>query len=120
MFPGVFFGAAAAMGGYVDISASISPATYSETFTNSTGPHDVGFTCSVTGGDGTHTYTWSVTNTIGAGWSIQSGQGTASVTLRCIDGSDALFTGTLECLVSDGTTSDEPAASLSLTYGTPP
>lgn len=104
---------------YTNISASLSPTLYNNTASNSTGPVDVGFTCSVTGGDGGHTFTWSVTNLIGAGWSIVSGQGTSSVTVRCINGSNTQFTGTLSCVVSDGTSSDTPSASLSLTYGTP-
>lgn len=105
---------------YTAISASIDPATYSNTVANSTGPYDLGFDAIVTGGDGTQTYTWSVTNTLGSGWSIVAGQGTASVTVRCADGSNQTLAATLECLVDDGTTNDTPSASLSMTYGTPP
>lgn len=106
--------------GYTAISASISPAGYSNTVSNNTGPYSVGFTCNVSGGDGSHTYTWSVNNTSGSGWSLSSGQGTSSIVVNAANGFDAYYEATVSCLVSDGTSSDTPSVSVDITYGVPP
>lgn len=106
--------------GYTNISASISPSGYTNTVAVNTGPYSIGFSAIVTGGDGTETYTWTVTNTQGSAWSIASGQGTDSVIVQCADGFNEEFLATLECLVSDGTSSDEPLVNLEMIYGIPP
>ena len=105
---------------YTAIAVSISPAVYFNTVANNTGPYNVGFTANVTGGDGTETYTWVLTNTIGTGWSISSGQGTDNIQLTCADGSDETMTATLEVTVDDGTTTDTDSITITITYGTPP
>lgn len=75
-------------------------------------------TCSVSGNTGAPTYSWTLTNTGGVGtFSILSGQGTATVSVR-VTGVSAGFTATatLTCTVSaDGNTATSPACSLSFT-----
>lgn len=105
---------------YTPISVAIDPASYYNTVSNNTGPYNIGFTANVTGGNGSETYTWTVTNTLGTGWSILSGQGTDNVQLECANGSDQEYTATLQVAVDDGTSSDTDSFSITIVYGTPP
>lgn len=106
---------------YTNISATIDPATYSNSVGNNTGPVSVGFDAIVTGGNGSETYSWSLSSVNPAGTvTITSGAATSSVTVQFADGADLVRSATLNLTVDDGVSSDTPSASISLTYGTPP
>lgn len=101
---------------YTNIVATISPDSYNNTRANNTGPVSIGFNAVVTGGNGSPTYTWGIT---GSGLSITGGQGTSSVTVEIVNGSNQFYSGTLSLTVADGTSSDSATAPISQTYGTP-
>jgi hypothetical protein len=106
---------------YTPISVSIDPGTYANSVTNNTGPITVGFDALVTGGDGTETYSWTLSSVVPSGTvSITAGASTDSVTVSFDNGSDLFRSATLNLTVDDGTSSDSASASISLTYGTPP
>lgn len=106
---------------YTPISASIDPGTYNNTVINNTGPIVVAFDALVTGGDGTETYSWTLSSVVPSGTvSITAGASTDSVTVSFDNGSDLFRSATLNLTVDDGTSSDSASASINVTYGTPP
>jgi hypothetical protein len=100
---------------YTPISVVVSPGSAGGTYPNWTGPKTFGFTAAVSDGDGSHSYTWSVS---GSGISISSGQGTSSVIVSVINGSNAFYSGSVTCTVNDGVTSDSDSSSIYVNYGT--
>ena len=105
---------------YTAITATVTPSSYTDnSAANDSGPYDIGFSCAVTGGNGSETYTWSVSPDNPGDLSILSGEGTDSVTIRIADGNNQIVSGTVECLVSDGVSSDSDTSIVSVTYGVP-
>lgn len=105
---------------YTPISASINPGIYNNSVNNNTGPTTVGFDAIVTGGDGTETYSWTLSSVIPSGSvTITAGGSTDSVTVQFADGANLTRSATLNLTVDDGISSDSASASISLTYGVP-
>lgn len=104
---------------YVNVSASVSPATISKTSFGSAATGASGLTNPVTatgsGGTGSYTYAWTLIS--GDASTTISNSTTASVTFsraNCNTGVD--YVSTWKCTVSDGTTSASGNVQVTLSY----
>jgi len=89
---------------YVDISVSVSPTSYQSATIGSRN-----FTASVSGGDGSHTYSWSISNPTNFSLANASSQ-TCNVSWSSSNAGSC----TVTCVVNDGTSSDSANASITI------
>jgi len=100
---------------YVALGVTVAPPSYFEETANNSGPYTPSFTATVTGGNGSHTFTWGIT---GTGLSILSGQGTASVQVQITNGTNVTRSGALSLTVDDGVSNASVNVSIDHVYTT--
>lgn len=105
---------------YTPISVSISPSSYNNNVSSNSGPVSTGFNAVVTGGNGSPTYSWTLTGVNPAGTvSITAGASTGTVTVQFDNGTDIERSATLNLAVDDGTSNDSTSIPITVIYGTP-